>query len=309
MNLQVLAHNVKRLRKANPQFATQGALAKAASLPLHTIAGIERGTKTPDHDEVLKIANALKLRRVYMLHEEPRALQAVCYRSGKPKLAYERYAQEILHTEVARWLFDFAAVEELLNDKQPFLLKPAMQEKAKGGSPAAVAGWCREILAVADHKPIDDIFALLEKAGVKVFATQTAPANFFGFAVSEADGGPAVVVNVSPSIPVARWIFSAAHELGHIVMHSDAKNNSQDKELEANQFATHFLMPDGKPISSNCAIDMQRYGPYNGRLRELVIRAAKKQVITRSRAAEILGMGVGDMCVLLGAKWMRDDLP
>ena len=40
--------------------------------------------------------------------------------------------------------------------------------------------------------------------------------------------------------------FDAAHELGHLVLHSDDKNvleNMKDKEHEADRFASSFLMP------------------------------------------------------------------
>jgi len=56
-------------------------------------------------------------------------------------------------------------------------------------------------------------------------------------------------VNTWDRIPVERWIFSAAHELGHILLHKDSFNVSltaedPGEETEANQFASHFLMPE-----------------------------------------------------------------
>jgi Zn-dependent peptidase ImmA (M78 family) len=41
----------------------------------------------------------------------------------------------------------------------------------------------------------------------------------------------------------ARSRFDAAHELGHLVMHSDAEPLSHDQERQANMFASAFLMP------------------------------------------------------------------
>ena len=73
--------------------------------------------------------------------------------------------------------------------------------------------------------------------------------HFFGLSVGAESGGPAVVVNTWQRITVERWIFSAAHELGHLLMHLDAFNveeTSEDKqqEAEADLFASHFLMPN-----------------------------------------------------------------
>jgi len=72
--------------------------------------------------------------------------------------------------------------------------------------------------------------------------------SFFGFCLSEADGGPAIGVNQSDLVRVERKIFTVAHELGHILMHpgSFQDNETQedlDEESEADRFASHFLMP------------------------------------------------------------------
>ena len=57
-------------------------------------------------------------------------------------------------------------------------------------------------------------------------------------------------VNTWERLPVETWIFSAAHELGHLLMHLGAYDVHQvaednAEEAQANQFASHFLMPDG----------------------------------------------------------------
>jgi Zn-dependent peptidase ImmA (M78 family) len=71
---------------------------------------------------------------------------------------------------------------------------------------------------------------------------------FFGLSVGPDDGGPAIVVNTWDRISAERQIFSAAHELGHLIMHLrsyDTSEESEDKqeEKEADLFASHFLMP------------------------------------------------------------------
>ncbi len=62
-------------------------------------------------------------------------------------------------------------------------------------------------------------------------------------------GGPASIVNVWERISVERWIFSAAHELGHLLLHLDSFDIDQveedkSQEIEANDFAASFLMPE-----------------------------------------------------------------
>lgn len=73
--------------------------------------------------------------------------------------------------------------------------------------------------------------------------------SFFGLSVLEKDKGPAIVVNNYERISTERTIFSAVHELGHLLMHLNSfdisENMENDKEeIEANIFASYFLMPD-----------------------------------------------------------------
>ena len=57
-----------------------------------------------------------------------------------------------------------------------------------------------------------------------------------------------MVVNVWERISVERWIFTTAHELGHLLLHRDAyaiekRGEDAGEEEEADVFASHFLMP------------------------------------------------------------------
>lgn len=71
---------------------------------------------------------------------------------------------------------------------------------------------------------------------------------FFGLSVGPDCGGPLVVVNIWDRISVERWIFTAAHELGHLLLHLDSydvhkRAENDAEEQEANAFASYFLMP------------------------------------------------------------------
>jgi Zn-dependent peptidase ImmA (M78 family) len=73
---------------------------------------------------------------------------------------------------------------------------------------------------------------------------------FFGLSIGEEDNGPAIVVNSWERISTERKIFSAAHELGHLLLHKDAFDvtkyeENREEERQADLFAGHFLMPDG----------------------------------------------------------------
>ena len=96
---------------------------------------------------------------------------------------------------------------------------------------------------------VRDICGLLEGGGVKILLLETKRDSFFGLSVGQRDGGPAVVVNTWDRISVERWIFTAAHELGHLLLHPheyqrEATALPEDAEREADEFASEFLMPD-----------------------------------------------------------------
>jgi Zn-dependent peptidase ImmA (M78 family) len=122
-------------------------------------------------------------------------------------------------------------------------------KKGGVGRPIALAAAARKSVGLAEDAPIRDICGLLEDNGVKVRRLTVASHEFFGLSVGPKDGGPAVIVNTWDRIPVERWIFSAAHELGHLLMHLDAydascSDESAEEEREADLFAAHFLMPE-----------------------------------------------------------------
>ncbi|HUW35636.1 MAG TPA: ImmA/IrrE family metallo-endopeptidase [Planctomycetota bacterium] len=240
MNADVLARNVRRLRIARR--LTQQDLAQEAGLSLASIKNIELARGKPRVSTLQEIARALgaKLQDLFL---PVRELKTVRFRSGKRM----RNRENIL-ADVSRWLEDFNFLEGILDDRVPFVLG-GVRRRCSRGNPAAAAAECRSKLGLKPTEPIYDICGLLEHAGVKVHPISVASDSFFGLSVGERDGGPAVVANVWSRISVERRIFSAVHELGHLMLHPEAYNvaataENDDEENEANEFAGHFLLPD-----------------------------------------------------------------
>lgn len=240
MNLQILAQNVRRLRTAKR--LSQSALADTAGLSLPAVKNLELAKSEPRMRTMQAIAKALdvKLQELFL---PVRELRTVRFRSSK-----RMQNRENVLAEVARWLDDFNYLEKSLDKQMPFSLKPVMAQ-CSGDRLVEAAGLCRKKLKLKSTEPIHDICGLLEHAGVKVLSIPMASDSFFGMSVGEEDGGPAVVVNVWERISVERRIFSAAHELGHLLLHPDAYDvtqvaESKEEEREADCFAGHFLMPN-----------------------------------------------------------------
>jgi len=240
MNIHVLSKNVKQLR--NARRLSQKGLADMAGISLPAIKNLEIEKSEPKMSTLLAIARTFEV-KLHELFQPARELTTVRFRSAK-----RMQNRENVLSYIARRIDDFNYLEKTLNKKKQFSLN-SVKNKYPQLSPVEAAQLCRKKLRLKDTEPIHDICGLLEDSGVKVFPIPMSSDSFFGLSVGEDDGGPAVVVNIWERISVERWIFSAAHEVGHLILHPDAYDvnlvkDNEKEEKEANKFAGHFLMPD-----------------------------------------------------------------
>ena len=242
MSQNTIAVNLRRIRRGRG--LSQGAVAQRAGLSRAAYGNIETGKSEPRVSNLQAIAGVLKV-PLEQLVAPVQPLRAVRFRSNKRM----RTRDEIL-VDVARWLRDFNDVEEILGDAVASRLAE-IRRRVEGRSDMAVAAAliAREAFGLDGEEPVRDICGLLESEGVKVHRIQLASPDFFGLSVAPRDGGPAVVVNTAERISVERWIFTAAHELGHLILHLsdydvDQTEEQEEHEAEANAFAAEFLMPE-----------------------------------------------------------------
>ena len=242
MDLTILSGNLRRIRSAKGK--SQGEVADAAGLSRVGYRNIENGASAPRVDTLMRIAGALDVRLEELL-APVRTLTAVRFRAQK-----KMTTRGELLADVARWLDDYNEIEGLLGAREKFKFA-AVTDKLKAVPKAERAKKAAELARTVSGQggAIRDICGVLEKNGVKVFTPKLASEGFFGLSVAAKDGGPAVVVNVWERLSVERWIFTAAHELGHLLLHFDAYDVTQteediSQEKEADTFASHFLMPE-----------------------------------------------------------------
>jgi len=243
MSLETLSHNLLLLRRTRGW--SQDRLAREAGISRLAYVNIERQLSEPRAQTVRALANALEV-KVPDLLAPAFALKHVRFRSLK-----RLKGREQVLVDVGRKLRDFVELEQLLGEHQTTgfdeLSKLATKEK-RHGMPH-LASVVRKHFGLSDREPVHDICGLLEHAGVKVLSVSMATDAFLGLSVAQEDGGPAVVVNTWHRLPVEYWIFSAAHELGHLLLHLqayhvDQQGHDSDEEHEADSFASHFLMPE-----------------------------------------------------------------
>ncbi|MFA6292184.1 MAG: XRE family transcriptional regulator [Victivallales bacterium] len=233
--------NLKRIR--NIKGLTQEDLAAKAGISRNAYRSIENGDSEPRVSNLKSLADALDIKIFDLLRTVP-AIPSLRFRSNKTMNSREQDKRQQHIGDFACWLREFNFLENELKEKKRFELAKLVGSTQ---DPAEMAYKVRNTLKI-DNEPICDICGLVESAGIKIFLIDSDLDNFFGFSLSEKDGGPAIGVNKSKRINVERKIFTVAHELGHILLHPDSFDSKEkmeidDAEKEADTFASHLLMP------------------------------------------------------------------
>ena len=232
--------NVARLRL--DRRLTQEALATKAGLSRVALGKIERGSVVPRAHTLDALAKALAV-PVGELVTPARPLESVRFRART-----QVHAREQILAEVSKWLDAYTGLEAALDEYRPFKFEKVLAQSHQG-NPEKTAQAARQAVDLRPEEPVRDICGLLEENGVKLLLLETNRDSFFGLSVGSHDHGPAVVVNTWDRISVERWIFTAAHELGHLLLHQDeyqrdATDLPTETEREADAFASEFLMPE-----------------------------------------------------------------
>jgi Zn-dependent peptidase ImmA (M78 family)/DNA-binding XRE family transcriptional regulator len=95
--------------------------------------------------------------------------------------------------------------------------------------------------------PIRNMLHLLEDKGVRVFSLAINAREVDAFSLWK-DSRPFVFLNTQKSSEHSR--HDAAHELGHLVMHKHGAPQGRQAEMEADAFASSFLMPRASVIAN-----------------------------------------------------------
>ena len=224
---------------------SQTDLAQKVGMSLSGYRKLERGQAEPRPDTLKALAGALRVPLRELLTPAP-SLHGVRFRS----LRKLKSRSQIL-ADVGRWLRDYAALEQITGECPARNLQPLLDAMGQesGSDIPRLAEIARRHFGLSEREPVHDICGLLEAKDIKVYSVDVANGAFMGLSVAKGDGGPAIIVNTWARLPVETWIFSAAHEMGHLLLHLSAYEVDQEhedthQEREANEFASHFLMPE-----------------------------------------------------------------
>ncbi|MFD7677031.1 ImmA/IrrE family metallo-endopeptidase [Streptomyces sp. NPDC060187] len=122
-------------------------------------------------------------------------------------------------------------------------------------APEDAAATLREEWGIS-RGPIDDLVSAIEGAGASVVVRDLETADLD--AVSQwPDGSPPLFL-LNSTAPGDRFRFSLAHELGHVVMHTEP-GDGRLQEQQADRFAAEFLMPHDAILPElKPGVDLQR---------------------------------------------------
>ncbi len=238
------AVNIERIR--NSKGLTQQESAGFSGLSRIGLRDIEHGkTKEPRVSNLQSIANALDVGLQDLLAEPP-YVKTARFRSQKLRSKKNLAQREEIVSRSARWLKDFVDLERRLEDQPAYALATVARKVARLASydrACKAAAMVRDALGIEGSEPIRDICGLLESAGIKIHVEKSQLAGFFGMSIDKEDGGPAIVVNTAEPITVERQIFTAAHELGHLLLHPGAfdttkVDENKQEEDESDAFAS-----------------------------------------------------------------------
>lgn len=237
---------------------SRAALAKKIGVSPRLLAYYEEDARTPRAEVLQKLAATLDVPIEFFFAPELEELptDAASFRALSKMPASRRdaaLASGALAIQLNDWL------EDRLN--LPAAQVPRYERAA--GDPAGAAQRLRFEWDLG-YARIDNVVHLIEAHGVRVFSLPERLEEVDAFSFWWR-GTPVMLLNTRKSAERGR--FDAAHELAHLVIHSDYDlPRGRDRELEANRFAAAFLMPEEDVLASG----LRNAGP------EKVI-AAKKQ--------------------------------
>lgn len=225
----------KRIRQVRElRRLTQDELARRVGKTQAAIGHVERGFKEPSAEFVASIAQYTHFPISFFTSDPPiefpvevllfRARKAMTRRDAQ---AAARYAEIIFEME--------------MNLSKHVTTPPLKLEKSEK-SPAAAAREARRWLGLSQEEPVRHLTNAMERVGILVL----------GIPVEEQSDIDAFSAWVQDTPIIAlcagkdagdRKRFSAAHELGHLVLHF-GKTIRSDEHKEADEFAAELLMPE-----------------------------------------------------------------
>ena len=250
INVNLVAERLRQARETLLYSIEEAS--QATGIASQRLIAIECGREVPTGDDVLILANLYDCDfRSFLDENSPPAVQQsdILFRRYGESFGVEdrRSVQEFLHLCQIE-----ASLERLLEIRaSPFPFSPSGSYAKGHGQNAAEA--LRRHLGYRDNEAPRDIYSDFRGIGIHVFRRKLSNEDISGLYINDPIAGHCVLINYSEDL--YRQRFSVAHEMAHAIFDSaegvlltyewrSAKYNAKDlREIRANSFASHFLMP------------------------------------------------------------------
>ncbi|ANV99761.1 helix-turn-helix domain-containing protein [Bradyrhizobium icense] len=272
-------------------------LAELIGMSPVTVTRLEKANNEPEPETVDLIARKLGFPREFFFGDDIDDLDknSASFRSLTSMTARERDAA-LASGSLAYLFSDYISTK--FNLPEPQLIDLSHER-----DPAAAARTLRQVWALGEQ-PISSMIKLLEAKGVRVFSLAENTKNVDAFSCWRNDV-PYVFLNTFKSAERSR--LDAAHELAHLVLHKHGgPRQGRDAEMEANNFASSFLMPTA---------DVRSRIPFVRRLDDLVAAKRRWGVSTSALAYRLHKLGIlsdwqyRTFCIQINQRGYRTDEP
>jgi Zn-dependent peptidase ImmA (M78 family)/transcriptional regulator with XRE-family HTH domain len=226
---------------------TKRRLADLLAVTPAAVSQYEMGTNRPRPELIQRLADVLNVPSAFFIAGRPHGRldpSVAHFRSLRSTRAYQR-AKAIAFAEQV-WELTFSLEKRV---QLPLVDLPGFaggEVHAGEELPTDPVGAARMLRATwkLGKGPITHLVRRIEAHGIVVFAPRRDDdlRSVDAFSTSRLPR-PLMVLTTNKADDVYRHRFTAAHELGHLVMHSDATPGDAAQEREADVFAAEFLTP------------------------------------------------------------------
>ena len=274
---------------------TQQELGNRMSVTRQTVAAWEKGESTPTVAQVFRLAGELEVPADLIFGLASSELPLL-FRADEPSVLVPE-----LKAILARRADDYSAVERALG-LVPALPETRPMDGYESDIVEEVAHDVRTWLGV-EEGPLHDGISLLEDKGLKVMLYPL-PDEVSGFSAYTDESGGVIFINEGH--PMERQIFTAFHEVAHLICHRQdyrrpsLKGKRDDpREKIANHFAGAVLLPK-EALMRELRSYRGRWLPeaplrdikirYQVSMRTIVIRAAQIGIISKKQEGQQIGV-------------------
>ncbi|MGH4011039.1 MAG: helix-turn-helix domain-containing protein [Pseudonocardiaceae bacterium] len=219
---------------------TLSRLSKESGISRQMLSAYSNGSREPSTSTVKNLADKLQVHVEFLAESDVDEIpeEAVSFRA-RTKLTASQKDGALAAAAIALLLENWIEVRfNLPKPDVPTLPKLPPEQAA-------------EVVRVRwglGSKPIDNMLHLIEAHGVRVYSLAEEFLDVDGFSMCW-KGTPVIWLSTRKSGERSR--FDAAHELGHLVLHSEERSpEGPAQEEEANRFAAAFLMPRSSIIAA-----------------------------------------------------------